>query len=76
MAATPIHGAEGVGQLYSFYKKSTPVNINGTTKAMSTALDLAYFVVQSFYDGDTGQGQRADLIQAIATACGLFKGSI
>lgn len=76
MAATPIHGAEGVGQLYSLYKNSTKVNINGTVKAMTTALDLAYFVVQSFYDGDTGQGQRSDLIQAIATVCGLYKGNI
>jgi hypothetical protein len=37
---------------------------------------MATFITQQVYDGDTGQGQRADLIQSIAHACALFKGTI
>jgi hypothetical protein len=76
MSAVPSKGAEGVGSLYSIYKSSMKVNIAGVSKVMSTPTDLATYVVQNFYDGDTGQGQRADLIGAIATAIGLYKGNI
>lgn len=76
MAATPVSGAESVGSFYRAYKNSTKVNIAGTLKVMASASDLGNFIVQNFYDGDTGQGQRADLIQAISVACGLWKGNI
>lgn len=76
MAAVPSHGAEGPGLLYTVFKTGSKVKTAGTTKALVTASDLATYIVEQFYDGDQGQGQRADLIAAIATACGLYKGNI
>lgn len=78
MAAITPAGNEGHGLLYTVYKAGTKVKTQGTTKVLSTttANDLANYVVEQFYDGDTSQTRRADLIQAIALACGLFKGGI
>jgi hypothetical protein len=76
MAAVPSHGGEGPGRLYSVFKNSVKVQTQGTSKVLVTATDLATYIVEQFYDGDQGQGQRADLIAAIATACGLYKGGI
>lgn len=69
-------GGEGPGLLYSTFKNGTPVKVAGTLKALVTATDIATYIVQQFYDGDTGQSQRADLISAIATGLGLYKGNI
>lgn len=76
MAAVPSHGGEGPGLLYSVFKNGSKVKTQGTTKALVTATDIATYIVEQFYDGDQGQGQRADLIAAIATGCGLYKGGI
>lgn len=69
-------GAEGPGLLYSAYKNGTKVNVAGVSKALSSPTDFATYIVQQFYDGDNGQTQRTDLINAIATALGLYKGTI
>lgn len=77
MAAVPSRGAEGPGLLYTHYKQGKKlITINGALTALTDPTAMATYIVQNFYDGDTGQGQRADLIQAIAHACALFKGTI
>ena len=68
MAAIPSKGATGHGFLYNLYKRSDP--------SVKTAAAMGTYIVQNFYDGDTGQGQRADLLSAIQTACALFHGDI
>lgn len=76
MAAVPSHGGEGPGQLYTQYKQGKSVSINGTATALTNPTAMATYIVQNFYDGDQGQGQRGDLISAIAHALALFKGTI
>lgn len=79
MAATPASGAAGTSQLYSAFKKGVKVTVGTSTKSLSgtaSATDIANYIVQQFYDGDTGQGQRADLLNAIAMALDLYKGNI
>lgn len=77
MAQNVSNGAEALGPFYYNYKNSVEVNINGTSKAMSTPSDIAYYILQNFYDNNgAGPGQRADLLQAIEMGCGLYKANI
>lgn len=76
MAAIPSRGGEGPGLLYTSYKQGKTIKVNGVATALTDPTAMATYIVQNFYDGDQGQGQRADLIQAIAHACALFKGTI
>lgn len=68
MSAQPIRSAEGHGLIYNLYKRGDP--------KVKTAAAMGTYIVQNFYDGDTGQGQRADLLSAIQVACALFHGDI
>jgi seryl-tRNA(Sec) selenium transferase len=76
MAAQMSSAAENGGAVYTAYKQGKKVLVNGVSTAVTNPTAMATYIVQLAYDGDTGQGQRADLIQAIAHACALFKGTI
>lgn len=70
-------GSESLGVFYNDFKKSVTVTINGTNKIMSTPSDIAYYILQNFYDNNgQGPGQRLDLFNAIEMGCGLYKGNI
>ena len=76
MAAIPSRASENGGAVYTAYKQAKKVLVNGVSTPVTDPTAMATFIVQLAYDGDTGQGQRADLIQSIAHACALFKGTI
>jgi len=68
MAALNV--AEIVGKLHSGVHHGTVANTTGTTGQTA-----AVWIVQNIYDVENAKGEnRAALIQAIATAMGLYKG--
>jgi hypothetical protein len=76
MGANSAGSAEVAGRLFTAYKQGAKITLNGTATALTDPTAMANYIVQKAYDGDTGQGQRSDLLQSIAHALALFKGTI
>lgn len=68
MASVIPPGPEGVGLFYNLMKRNS--------SKLQTADQVAEYILNNFYDGDTQQARRADLKSAISHCFLLAKGTI